>query len=147
MSNQNLTLDPREADLLCQIKKELSLEHPRDAVRLLASVLQGLRQTLTLPNANTLLNKLPDFLKLVFATNWKRDESHVPVEHLDEFVSLVMDREKTSGRSFFKNEVQALSVIVLTLKKMYTLIDLDHFEGLSKAFRQELREIPAEAAA
>jgi uncharacterized protein (DUF2267 family) len=147
MSSQNLTLDPREADLLSQIKKELSLEHPRDAVRLLASVLQGLRQTLTLQNANTLLNKLPDFLKLVFASNWKRDESHVPVEHLDEFVSLVMDREKTSGRSFFKNEVQALSVIVLTLKKMYTLIDLDHFEGLSKAFRQELREIPAEAAA
>ena len=139
--------DQEEMIFFRQIKKELSLENQQEVVQLVASVLQALRQTLALERASALLNELPDFLKLTFAANWKQDEVPVKIDHLDEFVNLVMARDRKSKKNLFRSEVHALSVIVLTLKKLYKLVDLDKFEGLSQALKQELREIPAEAAA
>jgi uncharacterized protein (DUF2267 family) len=139
--------DEEEMYIIHQIKKELSLESSHDAVKLVASVLQALRQTLTLEEANILLNKLPDFLKLAFAANWQRDEQRVPIQHLDEFVCLVMDRDEASKRGLFKNEVQTLAVIILTLKKLDKLVDLENFNGLNPSLRQELRDVSSEAAA
>jgi len=140
-------MNDEEVTFFRQIKKELSLEYPQEVVQLVASVLQALRQTLTLERANAFLNELPDFLKLAFAANWKLNEESVTINHLDEFVNLLMARDRKAKRFLFKGEVFALSVVILTLKKLYKLIDLDKFEGLSQAFRQELREVPADAAA
>jgi uncharacterized protein (DUF2267 family) len=139
-------LDQEEMHFLQQIRKELSLESSHEAVKLVASVLQALRQTLTLENATALVNRLPDFLRLAFAANWERKEERVPVEHLDEFVALIMDRDERSGRGLFRNEVQTLSVAILTLKKLNKLVDLEGFEGISSALKQELREVSPEAA-
>ena len=135
-----LNLDQDEMYFLTQIKKELSLENLNEAVKLVSSVLQALRQTLSLEHANDLLNRLPDFLKLAFATNWEQNEGQIPTNHLDEFVSLVMDRDKKYEKGLFRNEVQTLSVIILTLKKLHRLVDFENFDGLSVALRQELRE-------
>jgi len=146
-STYQATLDKEEQDVLNQIRKELSLQSPTDVVPFMASVLQALRQTLTLEHATELLNKLPDFMKVVFATNWKKDEPRIPITHLDEFVSLVMDRDAAEGKHLFKSEVQTLSIIILVLKKMYKLADIEHFEGLSPAFRQELNDASTEVAA
>jgi uncharacterized protein (DUF2267 family) len=147
INNDPQNLDQEEMQFLYQIRKELSLETSHEAVRLVASVLQALRQTLTLENAAALVNRLPDFLKLAFAANWERGETRVPVEHLDEFVSLIMDRDERSGKGLFRNEVQTLSVAILTLKKLNKLVDLEGFEGISSALKQELREVSPEAAA
>jgi uncharacterized protein (DUF2267 family) len=141
------SIDQEEMYFLYQIKKELSLENSQDAVKLVASVLQALRQTLALEEAEALLNELPDFLKLAFAANWERNEERVNVEHLDEFVGLVMERDEKSKKGLFKDEVQALSVVILTLKKLHKLVDLENFEGLSPALKQELRGVSPEAAA
>lgn len=130
-----------------QIARELSIEEPKEVVMLVASVLQSLRQTLPLDRASLLINELPDFLKLTFAANWKRDEDIIKIEHLDEFVNLVMARDRKSKKNLFKSEVYALSVIILTLKNLYKLVNLDKFEGLSQALKQELREVPVDAAA
>lgn len=145
--HQSQTTDQEEMNLIHQIKKELSLESSQDAVKLVASVLQALRQTLTLENANSLLNKLPDFLKLTFASNWEQNEEQVEVNHLDEFVTLVMDRDARYKKGLFRNEVQTLSVIILTLKKLQRIPDLHSIDGLSPVLLQELRELPSEAAA
>lgn len=138
--------DQDEMSFLTQIRKELSVQTKGEAVRLIAPVLQALRQTLTIQQANNLLNRLPDFLKLVFVSNWKYQEEQVSITYLDEFVCLVMEREQKNNKSIFKNEVQALWLVILTLKKLYKLIDLENFEGLSKSMRKELRDLPAEAA-
>jgi len=141
------TLDKEEQDVLNQIRKELSLQSTIDVVPFMASVLQALRQTLTLEHATELLNKLPDFMKVVFATNWKQDEPRVPIMHLDEFVCLVMERDAREGKHLLKSEVQALSIVILVLKKMYKLADIEHFAGLSPVFRQELHDASTEVAA
>jgi hypothetical protein len=94
-----------------------------------------------------LLNRLPDFLKLAFVTNWKRDEEQIVVQHLDEFVNLVMDRDNVERRNLFRDEVFTLSVIIMTLKGISKMVDLEHFEGLSPALRQELRHVSTGAAA
>jgi uncharacterized protein (DUF2267 family) len=129
--------DPDEVTFIHQIRKELSLSSSHEAIKLVASVLQAMRQTLTLEKANQILNALPDFLKLAFASNWEHDEN----------VTLVMDRDARHRRGLFRNEVQTLSVIILTLKKLQRLVDLENFDGLSPALRQELRGLPSEAAA
>ena len=139
-------LEKEEQDVLNQIKKELSLGSATDVVPLMASVLQALRQTLTLEHATLLLNKLPDFMKVVFASNWKKDEPRICINHLDEFVTLVMERDKKE-KHLFKSEVQTLSVIILVLKKMYNLVDLRHFNGINPMFRQELDDASTEVAA
>jgi uncharacterized protein (DUF2267 family) len=145
-SNHSTSPDQDEISLINQIGKELSIE-TTEAIQLVAAVLQALRQTLTLTNANDFMNNLPDFLKLVFASNWKQAEAQVEVQHLDELVNLVMERDKRSGKCLFKSEVQTLSVIILTLKHLYKVIDLDNFNGLSRSLRQELRDVPVESAA
>lgn len=139
--------DQDESDFIQQIRKELSLASTRDAIKLVASVLQAMRQTLTLEKANEILNVLPDFLRLAFVSNWEHDEKQVVVTHLDEFVTLVMDRDAKHKRGLFRDEVQTLSVIILTLKKLQRLADLENFDGLSLALRQELKGVPSEAAA
>jgi uncharacterized protein (DUF2267 family) len=144
---ESQTIDQEEMYFLSQIRKELSLESSHEAVRLVASVLQALRQTLKLDEAMDLLNNLPDILKLAFAANWERNEERVPVTHLDEFVCLVMERDEKSKKGLFRDEVQTLSVVILTLKKLHKLVDLENFNGISPALKQELREITPEAAA
>ncbi len=136
-----------ELSMIQQIRKELSLDDPQHAVKLIASVLQALRQTLSLEKANKLLNTLPDFLKVVFASGWERNEKNVQVDHLDEFVNLVMDRDARHKKGLFRNEVQTLSVVILTLKLLNKITDLRNIDGLSPALLQELRELPSEAAA
>lgn len=140
-------LDNEEMYFIYQIKKELSLENSHEAVKLVAEVLQALRQTLSLDYANILLNKLPDFLKLAFASNWEQNEPLMKIEHLDEFVALVMERDEKNQKGLFRNEVQTLTVIILTLKKLDKMIDLESFNGISPHLRQELRDVPSEAAA
>lgn len=146
--NRQSTLPDRDAVMFIhQIRKELSLPSSKEAVRMIASVLHAMRQTLPLEKANQILNELPDFLKLAFATNWEHNEKLVHINHLDELVTLVMDRDARSKRGLFRNEVQTLSVIILTLKKLQRMVDLENFDGLSPALRQELRGLSAEAAA
>ena len=146
-SPEQIAIDQEELKFLYQIKKELDLNSSKDAVKLVASVLQALRQTLDLAQANALLNKLPDFLKLTFAANWKQNETNADVNHLDELVGLVMERDQKQRNGLFRNEVQTLTVVVLTLKKLQKLIDIENFEGLSPALRQELKGLPSSAAA
>ena len=147
MNNDPHNLDQEEMYFLHQIRKELSLETSNDAVKLVAAVLQSLRQTLSLEENNYLLNQLPDFLRIAYTANWEQHEPRVRVEHLDEFVSLVMDRDEKTKKGLFRTEVQALSVVILTLKKLNKIVDLENFDGLSPQLKQELREVFTEAAA
>jgi uncharacterized protein (DUF2267 family) len=145
-TNEVKPLEEEEVYFLQQIRKELSLDSTHEAVRLVAGVLQGLRQTLSLEHAQDMLNQLPDFLKLAFAANWERDEPTIQIKHLDEFVCLVMDRDERTRKGLFKNEVQTLTVIILTLKKLQKIVDIETFEGISPVLRQELRDVSSEAA-
>ncbi len=140
-------LDSSEVDFLQQIKKELSLETQDEVIKRVASVLQALRQTLSRENANELINQLPDFLKLAFIGNWDKDEIVVPVNHLDELVSLVQARDIKSGKNYFTSEVQILSITILTLKKLLQFNDLKNFKGLSPYILQELSEVSVEEIA
>jgi len=140
------TPQDQEISLLKEIKRELSISSSAEVVEQVATVLQTVRQTLTLQNATDMLNRLPDFMKIIFVLNWKQDERPVKIDHLDELVSLVMKRDSKRSKSLFKNEIQTLSVVLLTLKKLFKIVDLDNFEGLSAAFKYELKLAQRQAA-
>ena len=53
-----------------------------------------------------------------------------------------MERDIRFRKGLFKNEVQTLTVIVLTLKSLQKLVDIENFEGLSHSLRDELRDLP-----
>ena len=86
-------------------------------------------------------------MKVIFASNWKKDEHQVCINHLDEFVTLVMERDQREKKHLFKSEVQTLLVIILVLKKMYSVVDLRNFDGINLMFRQELNDAATEVAA
>jgi len=144
MATMNLISDEQEQSLFLQIKKEMCIENPKEIIQQVAAVLQAFRQTLSLPTANEVLNRLPDFLKMAFVSNWRHNESPVTVHHLDEFVNLVMVRDRRFRKFLFKNEVHTLSIIILTLKKLHSLIDLSQLEGISLSLQQELSEVDTE---
>jgi uncharacterized protein (DUF2267 family) len=133
-------LNKEEAHLLEQLKKELSLQDSQDAVPLVSSVLHALRETLPRKTAEVFMHKLPGFMKKLFASNWRPSENRIVVEHLDELVTLVMERDQKNSKSLFKSELQALSVILYTLKKIYCFIDFRSCEGISWMFYREVKE-------
>jgi uncharacterized protein (DUF2267 family) len=147
MKTTTLFLEHGESSLLNEIKKELALKTYQETVGIVSCVLNSFRRCLSLQYATLLLNRLPDFLKLVFVSNWKVNESQVKIDYLDELVSLALEQDTASGKKLFKSEIHALSTVVLTLKKLDKLVDLQHFEGISQSFRRQLREIPVEVAA
>lgn len=147
MKTITLFLEHEESSLLNEIKKELALKTYQETVGIVGCVLNSFRKCLSLQHASQLLNLLPDFLKLVFVTNWKNNERQVKIDYLDELVNLALEQDKASGKKLFKSELHALSIIVITLKKLDKLVDLQHFEGISQSFRRQLREIPVEVAA
>ena len=57
-----------------------------------------------------------------------------------------MARDILYGENLFKTEVQTLSVVILTLKKLLKLDELQTFDGLSANILQELNDVPAESA-
>lgn len=141
-------LEPSEKEFLQRIKKELSLDSYDEVIKRVAAILQALRQTLDRESANKLINQLPDFLRLAFIGHWEIDEMLVVVNHLDEFVNLVQYRDRKQGKKYFTSEVQALSISILTLKKLLEFDNLRDFEGISPLIRQQLNEIsPEEIAA
>ena len=107
------------------------------------SVLHALRQMLPRQNAEALSISLPDFLKGYFASNWLKDEKPVRIEHLDELVTLVMERDKKNEKRIFMSEIQTLSAILLTLKNLFKMIPYT-VAGISHPFYQELSEAASE---
>ena len=144
MATMILQPDEQERSLFMSIRKEMGIENTKDIIQQVTSVLHAFRQTLSLPDANKVLNKLPDLLKMIFVSNWRQHEQPVMVNHLDEFVNLVMIRDRRLKKFIFKSEVHTLSIIILTLKKLHNLIDLSHLDGISTCLQQELNEVNTE---
>ncbi|HEY3401821.1 MAG TPA: DUF2267 domain-containing protein [Ohtaekwangia sp.] len=144
MTTTQLSLDEQERSLFMLIKKEMCIENPREIAQQVTAVLHALRQTLSLSVACDLLNRLPDFLKMIFASNWRHDEARVTINHLDEFVNLVMERDRKLKKHLFKSEEHTLSIAILTLKKMHHLVDFGEIRDISASLRQELSEVDSE---
>lgn len=138
-------LEPAEKSFLYQIQKELSLQTSGEVVKRVTAVLHALRQTLTIANANILINQLPDFLRLTFIANWRPEEEIVSVNHLDELVSLIQQRDESSGSHYFHGELQILAITIITLKKLLAFNQLNQFEGIGPLIRKQLDEISIEA--
>lgn len=145
MATADFILSEQEKNLFLHIKKEMCIDNPTEIAKQVTAVLHALRQTLSLHAANDVLNRLPDFLKMIFASNWRQDEAPVTITHLDEFVNLVMLRDQQTEKFLFKSEVHALSIVILTLKNLHNLVNLDKIEGISPSLLQELSEVDTEA--
>jgi uncharacterized protein (DUF2267 family) len=142
MSLTKFAMNETENHFLEHLSSELSLASREEAIPLVSSVMMALRQTLSRQNAETLLVKLPEFLKRHFPVNWK-EEKQIRVEHLDELVTLIMERDKANPKTLFKSELQTLSVILFTLKKLFSVVD-PKMAGIGQLFCQEVKEASME---
>jgi uncharacterized protein (DUF2267 family) len=140
-----LHLEPADFFLLRGIKKELSFRSFREVIKRVICVLRAFRKILNTKQASIVINSLPDFFKLIFVANWSSSERPIVINHLDEFVTLVMahDREQ----SVFKSEVEALSVSILVLKRVLALIHVEGENIISPTLIQQINEVPADAVA
>jgi uncharacterized protein (DUF2267 family) len=131
-------MNENENHFLEHLTTELSLPSPEEALPLVTSVMQAFRQTLSRQNADALLARMPEFMKRYFVATAK-DEHQVRVDHLDELVLLVMERDKGNSKSLFKSELQTLSVVLFTMKKLFSVVD-PKFPGIGQPFFQEVKD-------
>jgi uncharacterized protein (DUF2267 family) len=134
-------LEKSEWKLLRTLKKEWSLANYRLGVAYLSKVMQALRQGLSQQQVNQLVNRLPDFLKLAFISDWKMKERKKKLRYVDELVQWVVEKDKQSPQRLFKSELHALTVVVFVLKYLDTMTGLSDLPGLRWEFKQELEKI------
>lgn len=147
MFTQKLHLDPLELSVLRELKQEVGLSTFGEALKVVEHVLTCLGETLTPANAARLTRKMPDFFKLLFATSWRRAKKAAAINHLDELVNAVIERDQQERHRVLKRETQALSAVVITLKKLEKLVNLQQFDGLSHSIRRQLSDVHVGRAA
>ena len=131
-------MNEREDHFLEHIRAELSLQTPEEAKPFVKSVLSALRKTLSRQNAEAMIKLFPDFLKNYFSASGQ-EEKEVNVEHLDELVDLVMRQDEKENTVLFKSEVQTLSVILYTLRRIFAGADESAVAGIKYPFINEVK--------
>jgi uncharacterized protein (DUF2267 family) len=141
----HVTLASEESAFVQQLKKELSFKSTDEVIPRITSVLHAYRQTLTNEQASLIINELPDYFKIAFVTNWQYTEHPVKIDHLDQFIDLLLTRDH--DKSLFRSEVEALSVSILVFKKIIELCREKGVLVFSPAIRQQINAVPSEAVA
>ncbi len=139
--------ESEEAQFVQLIKKELSFKTSEEVVPRIIAVLRTFRETLSEQQATVIVNELPDYFKIAFITDWHYSEQHVKIDYLDQFVDLLLSRDK---QKLFKSEVEALSVSILVFKKLIELCDQytkSRLTIFSPSVFQEINTVPSEGAA
>jgi uncharacterized protein (DUF2267 family) len=95
-----------------------SLGHPSEKARtgiLLRSVLQVLRDSITIQQSLNMISQLPSFLKALYVEQWKYKEKPDRVKSLKEFGDKVEFHQKTLGEKNFDWPEPTVELIRKTL--------------------------------
>jgi uncharacterized protein (DUF2267 family) len=140
-----LNLESDETEFLQLIKKELSFKTTEEVITRIVSILQAYRQTLSAEQATLIVNELPEYFKIAFITNWHYSEQPIKMDHLDQFVELVLSRDQE--KTIFKSEVEVLSVSILVFKKLIELCKEKAVTLFNPSLLQQIHSVPKEAVA
>jgi len=127
-----------------EIKNELGYTSTRKIVYLVRSVLSQLRKNLSHDQIAKVIERTPSLVQLLFISNWKLDEKHTAINHLDEIVENVYQQGK---QPLFTSEIEALNAVIVVLRKLDKFFKILGLDILHYSLKQELKQVAMEDAA
>lgn len=137
----------QDGGLIREIEKTFFIPDTARASLVIARVLHALRRSLTKKESVEFISRLPDYLKIMYVTEWEPSEEKIPLRHLDEFTEAVIHLDNQSGQRVFHKEVDALAAVITVLKLLDQQAGLLKFSSFGYCFKRELHETMLETAA
>lgn len=140
-------LAKRDSGLIKEIKRALFIADSKKAGLIISRILHTIRRSLSHIESAEFITRLPDYLKILYVTNWTPSEEKIRIKHLDEFTEQVLLLDDESGHRVFHKEVDALTAVITVLKTINQHVDLLNLSSFSYSFKRELEETMLETAA
>jgi uncharacterized protein (DUF2267 family) len=112
-------------------------------VRVVRTVLEHVRKSLTHDEAAILIRNMPDVFKLMLVSDWRYAEQPVTVHHLDELADNVYKETNSQPGKLFSTEIEALNTVILVIKKLDKFFGLLDFNVLRYTITEEIKQAAA----
>lgn len=126
-----------------EVKNELGIDSTRKIVTVVRCVLSQLRNSLSHEQATVLIRKMPEIFQLLLISNWRYDEKEVVLTHLDELADNVYKQTLSQEKKLFSTEIEALSTVLLVIKKLDKFFGLLGFNVLHYTITEEIKQAAA----
>lgn len=140
-------LAKRDSGLIWEVKRALFIADSKKAGTIISRILHAIRRSLTYTESAEFISRLPEYLKIMYVSNWTPREKKIHIKHLDEFTEEVLALDNESHHRVFHKEVDALSAVITVLKALNRHVDLLDLPSFSYSFKRELQETMLEPAA
>lgn len=140
-------LAKRDGGLIKEVKKSLFITDSKKAGVVISRILHTIRRSLSYTESAEFISRLPEYLKIIYVTNWTPSEKKIQLKHLDEFTEEALQLDNESGEIVFHKEVDALTAVITVLKVLNRHVNLLSFPSFSYSFKRELQESMLEPAA
>jgi uncharacterized protein (DUF2267 family) len=138
--------DEQSVRFFKEVKSSLGLQSTRKIVRLVRAILSQLRKTLSHEQLSVVIKTLPSLFQLLFIANWRYEDTHEPIMHLDELVDHVYQEDRKQENSLFTSEIDTLNSIILVITKLdkfFGILGLNVFRySLTQELKQAVIEDP-----
>lgn len=126
-----------------EVKNELGIDSTQKIVAVVRCVLSQLRKSLTHEQTSQLIQKMPDIFQLLLISGWRYEEKEASVNHLDELTDNVYKQTLVSEKRLFSTEIEALSSVLLIIKKLDKFFGLLGFNVLHYTITEEIKQAAA----
>lgn len=126
-----------------EVKNELGIDCTQKIVTVVRCVLSQLRTLLTHDQASELIRKMPDIFQLLLISDWRCDEKEASIKHLDELADNVYQKTIFKEKKVFYTEIEALSSVILVIKKLDKFFGLLSFNILRYTITEEIKQAAA----
>ncbi len=123
-----------------EVKNELGIDSTQKIVAVVRCVLSQLRKSLSHEQTSQLIRKMPDMFQLLLVSGWKYDEREPSVKHLDELADNVYKQTILNEKRLFSTEIEALSTVLLVIKKLDKFFGLLGFNVLRYTITEEIKQ-------
>ena len=122
----------------------IELEMPEDrgkALRILRSVLHGLRDRISPQESLQLISQLPMYIKAIYVENWRWSANHKLVRHIDEFVETVKKYDGVTGDYDFETQEKAEFNIKAVFRVLKRHVSEGEIADVVSTLPEELRPL------
>lgn len=101
-----------ESIKITSLLQKFGSDNPRVIGRKISRVLHTIRASLSKNQSEKLLNRLPDYLKLIYVSNWPNDEKTIPIYSLEQFNQQVFINDRNSINPVFSSKEESKGIIL-----------------------------------
>lgn len=118
---------------------------PEMALRILRSVLHGIRSRLSVNDSLRLIAQFPMMLKGLYVDQWDAPTKPTRIHHVTTFLDEIRKFDKTLAGYDFGNDQEALNAVKAVFRTLNNYLSPGEFKHLAAVMPKELKELIADA--